>query len=211
MIFGDIAQGIGNLTNTTNVSKFIIYDANVLTANNTKEQKQYELLTFDGIEKTQYSNNVKIPQQTLENRQFSNDSIIDNPFLIKISAVLSQGITTKDDISADNEAINVNQLEYILKSNTLLVILRIYPLFTSYENIHLVDYFYIQDPNSNALIAHMNFQEIRALYIPNDTITQDQINNNVVPDASLNPTTQTIKDNGTVGSVTPNGNITTLA
>ena len=214
MIFGGIANGFKNLFTFNQPQKFIIYDAEVLNAQNRSEYQQYVLLSFDALNNSGYNNNVNIPTQTLENRQFSNDSIIDNPFELNVTCSISQGVVTNSDITADKEGVTSQQLNYILKSNVLLVIFRGKPLIQTYTNMHLLDWSYVQDPNNTALNAQLIFREIRTTYVPNNLInTQNNPtynNGSFVPSQSNNPSANTPVDNGFVTPSNPTGNVNSL-
>jgi hypothetical protein len=217
MIVGGIFGGISSLFNNKvgNRGSFIIYDNDALTATTSLERANYKLLSFDGFIRLNYNNNVVIPQQSLENRDFSNDSIIDNPFKLSITAIISQQIGSINDAYKDSAGNIVSTIDNIGKSNTLVAIFRTSPMFNSYPNMHLEDWSYEQTPDKIYLSINLNFREIRTNYTPNDDIDQtsiDGVNNNdsFSPDKSNNPGNNTTKDNGIINSTTPTGNTSSL-
>lgn len=212
MIFGGIYNGIKNLLSSNKQSKFIIYDAQVLQAQNKSQYEQYALLQFDGIDTINYKNNVQIPTQSLENRQFSNDTIIDNPFRLDLMGVISQSIYTASDLYSDKEGAIVNTLDYILKSNTLLVILRNFPLSGAYINMKLEEYNLPKNSYNIGFSAHLTLREIRTIYIPTSLNNDNFINNNnsFSPNQSNNPTTKNQVDNGFIAPVLRSDNINNL-
>ncbi len=211
-----VASGIQNLISSGySRGSFSIYNNAVLTAPNKSLYQSNLVLAFDGFVRLGYSNNVMIPQQTLENRDFSNDSIIDNPFRLSLVAVISQYITSITDYYSDYEGDIVTTLEYLGKSNTLLAIFRSTPLFSGYINMHLEDWNYDQTPDKTALFANMSFREIRTNYIPNDDINQTTNDGLNTSDSfsstdSSNPANSSTVDNGIIDTIPPSGDTNTL-
>ncbi len=212
MIFGGIYGGIKNILNPITQNKFIVYDMQAITATNKDELAQFALITFDGVDNLNYQNSIEIPTQALENRQFSNDSIIDKPFTVKGICAISQAITSADDIGSDKEGNVVGMLDYLLKSDTLVVIFRQYPLFATYTNMHLETWQYSQKGDNTALFANLTFREIRTVYDPN-TIndTTANLNGTSFDDSALQcPTDAAVVDNGFVTPANPTGDISSL-
>ena len=216
MIINNIFSGIQNLINSGYTrGSFVIYNDAVLTAQNKAQYESNQLLSFDGFVRLGYNNNVSIPQQSLENREFSNDSIIDSPFKLSLVCVISQQIGTITDLYNDYAGNVTNTLEYLGKSNTIVAIFRKSPLFSAYINMHLEDWSYEQTPDKTALFANMNFKEIRTSYTPNSYINQNTnngINNNASfsPNNSNNPANQNTIDNGIIDTTPPTGNTSAL-
>lgn len=215
MIGGGIYGGIKNIFNPQKREQFIIYDNQVLQAKTKKEQDDYAWLRFDGIIDNNFQNSVNLPTQSLENRQFSNDSIIDNPFTFTVKCAISQAIWTADDINSGREAEIAGTLDFLQKSDILLAILQVYPLFSARTNLHLESY---RLPQSNAnvgLVAYLTFREIRTSYDP-DTINTTTQNNptdtsgSYVPGQSANPSASGSVDNGFVTPTNPTGDTSSL-
>lgn len=195
--------------NSLGRSSFIIYDANVLSAKDKKTVKNYELLAFDGFINLSYDNDVIIPRESLENRQFTDDSILDNPFKLSLIAPISQQIDSVADLNANYENIIASQLEYIGKSNLILLIFKTAPLFRSYNNMHFKSWNYRQSVDNSAMFANMRFEEIRTSYTPNQNNTQDNglnTTNSFSATNSSNPANQKPIDNGIINTYTPDGN-----
>ncbi len=215
MIVGGVLSGLGNLFNNANTRfKFKIYDMSATTVTTANALNDALYLSFDGYVGLNYANNVVIPQQSLENRDFSNDSIIDNPFRLSITAVLSQYNTNLSDVYANYTTDIVSTLEYLLKSNALVVIFKVGPMFATYTNMHLESWNYAQRPDNTALFAVMNFREIRTNYTPNDNIDQNvdgiNTNNTFSGSDSTNPANASNIDNGIINPVTPTGDTTNI-
>lgn len=216
MIAGGVFGGISNLFRASNTRfSFQIYDMSALTPAGTADLNAAAYVSFDGYMGLRYANNVIIPQQTLENREFSNDSIIDNPFRLSISAVISQHITSLTDLYSDYAPQALSTLEFLGKSNTLVVIFRTNPMFKTYTNMKLESWDYDQTPSNTAFIARLNFREIRATYVPNDNLpTQNantNLNNTFNTTASSNPANAKNIDNGLINTTSPTGSTTNLS
>jgi hypothetical protein len=199
--------------NSSSRGSFIIYDANVLSAKDKNTVKKYELLAFDGFINLSYENDVIIPREGLENRQFTDDSILENPFRFSLVAPISQQIDSVADLNANYENTIASQLEYIGKSNLILLIFKTAPLFRSYNNMHLKSWNYRQSVENSAMFANMRFEEIRTSYIPNQNNKQDNglnTTNSFSATNSSNPANQKPIDNGIINTYTPDGNINNI-
>ena len=215
MIISSILSGIENLiTNGYDRGKFIIYKADATLSSTKSQLESNQLLAFDGFLRLGYANNVQIPQQALENRGFTQDSLIDNPFILNLSAVISQQISSASDLENDLEGDIVKILEYMGKSDQLVTIFRRVPLFSAYINMHLDSWHNEQTPDNTALISHMTFREIRTAYQPNATqlTTSDGLNlsNNFSSTNSSNPANASTIDNGIINTMNPTGDVSNL-
>lgn len=215
MILGGIYNGVKNLSASQTRGSFIIYDNAVLEAKTKKDQDALAWLKFDGILDNNFQNGVNLPTQSLENRQFSNDSIINNPFTFTVRCAISQAIYTSDDITAGKESEIIEILDYLSKSDNLLAILQIYPLYAARTNMHLENYRLPQNSTNASLIVDMSFKEIRASYDPNvNNITRQNnstnTNSSFTPNNSSNPTTVTPVDNGFITPINPTGDVSSL-
>lgn len=204
MIFGGIYGGFKNFKLTQQQNRFNIYSMDVLTAEDNTDF--YIQIQFDGISKLRYQNNIDIPRQALENRQFSNDSILDNPYQLILTGEISQLVRTQDDLNLDLAGSTASTLDYLLKNDILLAILRAPTLFEAYTNMKLKDYYYDQSESKNNLAVTMTFEEIRTAYIPSDANTYTGFD----PASTSNPINASVVDSGIVTPSSPAGNINSL-
>jgi hypothetical protein len=212
MIIGSIYQGIKDFSFSRSQSSFIIYDNSALGASDQAELDDLALLKFDGIANVEYENDILMPRQSLENRQFSNDSIIDNPFVLSLTGVVSNAIFSEDDKTQDKNNNVENNLNYIAKTDILVVIFRTFPLFRDYPNMHLTSWNYKQTPDNVGFFANLKFTEVRSSYVPTPNIKSSNINNSqsFSDSNSKSPTASSSVDNGFVGSSSPSGDTSNL-
>ena len=212
MILGSIYQGVKDFNFSRTQTSFIIYDNSVLDAKSQADIDNASLIKFDGIASIEYENDVMMPRQSLENRQFSNDSIIDNPFVLNLTGVVSSALFSEEDLTLDKDNEVVNTLIYLAKTNTIVVIFRSPPLKSDYTNLHLNSWSYKQTPDNVGLFVNMKFMEVRTSYVPVPTIKNNNINSSQSFNASnsTSPTANNSVDNGFVGGSTPTGDTSNL-
>jgi hypothetical protein len=163
-------------------NKFYIYEMSYFDSISNKDlttkSQAIELNTFANIK---YKNTIQVPTQPLENGQFTNDSIITSPFIFTLegiaSTILTTQITSLFNPSSLRDRLSTieNQLDKYLKNNTLLVVLKSYPLLRNYTNLKLIDVEYSQNNTINYLRPTLTFQQVRVASVEYNNLKVDNI------------------------------------
>lgn len=197
----NIISQIQNFGKQKQQKQFYIYDIGVLNAKTEQEYAQYIALKFDGVVDYDYSNQSDIPYQPLENGSFNTDSILDTPFLLRLTGAVTMAYSDHTVVQNYDGISNiVIALENALSDNTQFIIYGGYPFFVSYEPMKLKRINYGVNPNNITLMATLEFQEIRS------AITTGSLSNT---DTLKNPTNSNTGNSGIVtpSVVTPYGDL----
>lgn len=148
----------------SNIS-FTVYTNEVL--NNTGDDSQlsqYAAINFDSVMDFEYTNQVNIAYEPLENSDFSSDSIQNTPYTFSCTGICAPLADKKGYTWADlQKKISdvIDQIETYLQNTTILTILKNKPFFQIYENIKIIKWTYACNPERTVLFANMIFQQIR--------------------------------------------------
>lgn len=182
---------------------FIIYTIDALTATTPQEQSQYSAITFDAAYRYGYRNEVRIPWEALENGTYSTDSVLDNPFMLRVTGVLTMAYSNTSVAANYNEMeVVINALTAYQKSLDSLIILKGQPFFTSYYPIHLKSFQHDVTPDNITLYADMEFQQVRSSVSNIGSLASSNLNNS---NSLSSPINSNIVDGGIVS---PNANST---
>lgn len=174
----------------SNIS-FTIYTNEVL--NNTGDDAQiaqYAAITFDALMDFEYTNQVNIAYEPLENGDFSSDSLQNTPYSFSCTGVCAPLADKKGYKWSDlQQKISdvINQIETYLQNTTILTILKNKPLFQIYDNIKIVKWTYSCNPERTVLFANLTFQQIR--------ITETQYSSSAPVNTFGNAPLQTLPQN----------------
>ena len=142
------------IQNDSKLGKFIIYSNEYLESTTLEEQTKNIVLEFDTILKFEFASSADVSQKNIENSDFRNDSMHDNPNTISMKVVKMRDINS-------SEAITNERAEQLIRSLTLCTIVNRYPIFKQYNNYKFSKYEYSLDGSCNALVATITFEEVR--------------------------------------------------
>lgn len=179
---------------------FIIYEIDALTAKTPSELAQYAAIQFDAVYRYGYRNEARVPYQPLENGSYTIDSVLDTPFILKVTGVISMIFNNSVVYDYSSiEDITDTLLEY-LQNQKQIIIFKNQPFFTIYNPMHMIDFQYDVTPDNITLYADMVFQQTRTASIGTISTGQPVLSNQ---NKLTNPTNVNIHDNGIVA---PNTN-----
>lgn len=164
---------------TKKQSTFIIYTMEALS-DDSRSNDSNVALEFTSLNEIEYTNEVQIPYEPIEQGGFTSDSQFNSPFILKMTVSFSPIIETKKDTakSIRQKISDVeDKLEEFKNNTTLLVLFNIYPVTTVYKNIKLKYISYKRTSNNNMLVANLVFQEIRITGVEYTTLNAETVNN----------------------------------
>ncbi len=190
----NLINQVRNFFKLSQRTPFTIYEIDALSAETEADRSQFTAIQFDSAYRYGYRNDVKLPYQPLENGSFSTDSVLDNPFFLKVTGAITQAYTS-DSVVQDYAGIEdvIGTLQTYLENEVQLVIFKAQPFFTTYQPLHLASFDYEVSPDNITLYADMVFQEVRAAGTDASPTTNPGLSD---PSTLQNPTNANITDSG---------------
>tara|TARA_R110000868_G_scaffold63089_3_gene190144 strand:- start:785 stop:1366 length:582 start_codon:yes stop_codon:yes gene_type:complete len=148
---------------TKKQSTFIIYTMDALS-NDSDSNEDNVALEFTSISEIEYSNDIRIPYEPIEGGEFTSDSKIESPFILKMTVAFVPSPDNKKDTqkSLRQKITDVEStLEEYKTNSKLLLLFNTYPICTVYKNIKLTSISYKRTSDNNMLVANLIFQEVR--------------------------------------------------
>ena len=148
---------------TKKQSTFIIYTMDALS-NDSDSNEDNVALEFTSLSEIEYSNDVRIPYEPIEGGEFTSDSKIESPFILKMTVAFVPSPDNKKDTqkSLRQKITDVEgTLEEYKTNSKLLLLFNTYPICTVYKNIKLTSISYKRTSDNNMLVANLIFQEVR--------------------------------------------------
>ena len=148
---------------TKKQSTFIIYTMDALS-NDSDSNEDNVALEFTSLSEIEYSNDVRIPYEPIEGGEFTSDSKIESPFILKMTVAFVPSPDNKKDTqkSLRQKITDVEStLEEYKTNSKLLLLFNTYPICTVYKNIKLTSISYKRTSDNNMLVANLIFQEVR--------------------------------------------------
>jgi hypothetical protein len=148
---------------TKKQSTFIIYTMDALS-NDSDSNEDNVALEFTSLSEIEYSNDVRIPYEPIEGGEFTSDSKIASPFILKMTVAFVPSPDNKKDTqkSLRQKITDVEgTLEEYKTNSKLLLLFNTYPICTVYKNIKLTSISYKRTSDNNMLVANLIFQEVR--------------------------------------------------
>ena len=177
---------------------FTIYkNAYLTSAQDEIAQIDNAAITMTGFYEFDYTNQVNVAFEPLENSDFSSDSLQNNPFELVVIGTVSKEIknsTYTANKVLEDQAIVETALNQYLNSTTLLCIIPHSPLFRVYSNLKLLKINYGLTADKSNLVPYISFRQIRQTTPEYGGLVQSQVSN---------PTTASAVNNGNVNTVSP--------
>lgn len=163
---------------TKKQSTFIIYTMDALS-NDSDSNEDNVALEFTSISEIEYSNDIRIPYEPIEGGEFTSDSKIESPFILKMTVAFVPSPDNKKDTqkSLRQKITDVEStLEEYKTNSKLLLLFNTYPICTVYKNIKLTSISYKRTSDNNMLVANLTFQEVRITGVEY-TLTSSTVSN----------------------------------
>jgi hypothetical protein len=163
---------------TKKQSTFIIYTMDALS-NDSDSNEDNVALEFTSLSEIEYSNDVRIPYEPIEGGEFTSDSKIESPFILKMTVAFVPSPDNKKDTqkSLRQKITDVEStLEEYKTNSKLLLLFNTYPICTVYKNIKLTSISYKRTSDNNMLVANLIFQEVRITGVEY-TLTSSTVSN----------------------------------
>lgn len=163
---------------TKKQSTFIIYTMDALS-NDSDSNEDNVALEFTSLSEIEYSNDVRIPYEPIEGGEFTSDSKIESPFILKMTVAFVPSPDNKKDTqkSLRQKITDVEgTLEEYKTNSKLLLLFNTYPICTVYKNIKLTSISYKRTSDNNMLVANLIFQEVRITGVEY-TLTSSTVSN----------------------------------
>ena len=133
-------------------------------SNDSDSNEDNVALEFTSLSEIEYSNDVRIPYEPIEGGEFTSDSKIESPFILKMTVAFVPSPDNKKDTqkSLRQKITDVEStLEEYKTNSKLLLLFNTYPICTVYKNIKLTSISYKRTSDNNMLVANLIFQEVR--------------------------------------------------
>jgi hypothetical protein len=179
-----ISQG-KNLFSTQEITSFSIYEIDALTATTIDEQDSFIAVSFDAVYAYGYRRDSEIPYQPLEDGNYSTDSVLSEPFILRATGCITQAYsddTIVDEFDSIGEI--TSDLDEYQNNLIQLIIFKGSPFFQAYYPMHLKSVSYEVSPDRTTLYADMTFQQVRGtvesafFFNPNQTLLAEDTNTN---------------------------------
>lgn len=164
---------------TKKQNTFILYTMDALSDDSGSNDSNVAL-EFTSLNEIEYTNEVQIPYEPIEQGGFTSDSQFKSPFTLKMTVSYTPAIESRKDTakSLRQKISDVeNTLEEYKNNNILLVLFNIYPVTTVYKNIKLKYISYKRTSDNNMLVTNLVFQEIRITGVEYTTLNAETVNN----------------------------------
>jgi hypothetical protein len=177
---------------------FTIYKNAYLTSEQDEiAQQTNAAITMTGFYEFDYTNQINVAFEPLENSDFSSDSVQNNPFELVVVGTVSKEIKNSTYTATkvlEDQAIVEAALNQYLNSTLLLCIIPRSPLFRVYSNLKLLKINYGFTADKSNLVPYLSFRQIRQTTPEYGGLVQSQV---------ANPTAASPVNNGNVNTTTP--------